>query len=103
MARRKGMVSGSENALRARGCGHNKKQGITQMPAETKLFFNPNNVLELDRGRSIMKIGKHKGEFLTEVVDEDPRYIKWMLEEFNMPSDVRGVIEKEMDDAGKEY
>lgn len=39
--------------------------------------FTTDNKVEV--GRYLMPFGKYKGDFVSDIVSEDPKYIDWML------------------------
>jgi len=57
------------------------------MKAETARY------LQMDaKGRWILTFGKHKGEFLDDVVSEDSEYLDWFLNQ-DVSDRVRDIIE----------
>jgi len=53
-----------------------------------------NKYLQMDsKGRWIVAFGKYKGNFLDDVISEDPQYIEWFLEQDDVPRTVRETIE----------
>jgi uncharacterized protein (DUF3820 family) len=49
-----------------------------------------NRFLEVDkRGMVLVKFGKFKGECLVDVAAENPSYLQWMMDEMDLPDDVK--------------
>lgn len=49
-----------------------------------------NRFLEVDkRGMVLVKFGKFKGEYLVDVAAENPGYVQWMMDEMDLPEDVK--------------
>jgi hypothetical protein len=49
------------------------------------------------------RFGKHEGESLYDVADDDPRYLVWMLDEVEISSEEASLVESALDDAGEDY
>lgn len=59
--------------------------------------MNPMKILR-DNGLSkVLTFGKYDGEYLEEVAEEDPRYLAWILREYNLDEEDRKAIEEILD------
>ncbi len=56
--------------------------------------------LQMDeKGRWIISFGKYKGDFLDDIMSEDPGYFDWFLTQ-DIPERVRDIIEENKDQPG---
>ena len=74
------------------------------MVAPNRFFEEDTN--KMGEVRYIFKFGKHKGDFLEDVITEftGRKYVEWMVEEMeNMPEDVKDMIEEQFESYEREH
>jgi hypothetical protein len=46
-----------------------------------------------EKGLWSMSFGKHRGELVEDVAIDDPGYLRWMIDEMDLPDEVYDTIE----------
>lgn len=59
-------------------------------------MYNWNEASE-DYFDQLLRFGKHRNKKISEVLDKDPQYIRWLLQQEWLDNSIRSVIEKEID------